>query len=144
MKDPRTGKRISRLNPEEDWIVHDVPELRIVSDVLWRKVKERQGEATRNTRPDLPATPFWERTRPKYLFSGLMKCGRCGGSYTKISVNLFGCATARNKGTCDNRLNVRRDTLEEQLLDCLRSKLMDPDCSGSSPGSSIGRSTASR
>jgi hypothetical protein len=28
-----------------------------------------------------------------------MKCGACGGSYTKISANLFGCATARNKGT---------------------------------------------
>ena len=128
VKDPRTGKRISRQNPEEDWIIHSVPDLRIVSNDLWQQVKDRQGEATRNTRPDLPSTkPFWERTRPKYLFSGLMKCGRCGGSYTKISANLFGCATARNKGTCDNRLNVRRDTLEEQLLDCLRSMLMDPD-----------------
>jgi site-specific DNA recombinase len=128
VKDPRTGKRISRQNPEEDWIINSVPDLRIVSDDLWQRVKGRQGEATRDTRPDLPSTkPFWERTRPKYLFSGLMKCGRCGGSYTKISANLFGCATARNKGTCDNRLNVRRDTLEEQLLDCLRSKLMDPD-----------------
>ena len=30
MKDPETGKRVSRLNPETDWIIQDVPELRII------------------------------------------------------------------------------------------------------------------
>ena len=29
-----------------------------------------------------------------------------------ISADLVGCSTARNKGTCDNRLNIRRDALE--------------------------------
>lgn len=107
MKDPQTGKRISRQNPEEDWIIQDVPELRTVPDELWHAVRARQTESARNTRPDLNTPrPFWERTRPKYLLSGLMKCGKCGGSYTKFSANLFGCATARNKCTCDNRLNV--------------------------------------
>ena len=128
VKDPKTGKRISRLNHECDWIVQDVPDLRIVPNEVWQEVKSRQGKATRNTRPDTKkATPFWERTRPRYLVSGLIKCGQCGGSYTKISANLFGCATARNKGTCDNRLNIRRDKLETRILDCLRTQLMDPD-----------------
>ena len=56
-----------------------------------------------------------------------MKCGACNGSYTKISANLFGCATARNKGTCDNRLNIRRETLEATILDGLKHQLMDPE-----------------
>jgi len=47
--------------------------------------------------------------------------------YTKISENLFGCATTRNKGTCSNRLNIRRETLEATVLDGLRPRLMDPE-----------------
>lgn len=30
LKDPDTGKRVSRLNPESDRVIQDVPELRIV------------------------------------------------------------------------------------------------------------------
>lgn len=44
VKNPATGKRVSRLNPPEQWIVTDVPELRIVDDALWQAVKARQGE----------------------------------------------------------------------------------------------------
>jgi Recombinase len=31
IKDPATGKRRSRLNPEKDWIIKEVPELRIAA-----------------------------------------------------------------------------------------------------------------
>jgi hypothetical protein len=128
VKDPSTGKRISRLNPEADWIIKDLPELRIVDQQLWTAVKQRQLKVKKNTRPDLDGTPpFWRKARPKYLLSGLMKCGQCGGSYTKISKNLFGCATARNKGTCDNRLNIRTQQIEEIILDGLKDQLMDPE-----------------
>ena len=128
IKNPDTGKRISRLNPEEDWIANDLPELRIIPQDLWDAVKDRQGSMSKNTRPDLKTDrPFWEQIRPKYLLSGLMKCGQCGGSYTKISQNLFGCATTRNKGTCDNRLNIRTDAVERIILEGLRDHLMDPE-----------------
>ena len=43
-----------------------------------------------------------------------------------ISAHLVGCSTARNKGTCDNRVNIRRDALEARVLDALRHHLMDP------------------
>jgi hypothetical protein len=61
------------------------------------------------------------------LITGLAKCGACGSSYVKISANLFGCAAARNRGTCSNRLNIRLDTLEQMILDGLRHQLMAPD-----------------
>ncbi|MET4023205.1 hypothetical protein ABIB73_007234 [Bradyrhizobium sp. F1.4.3] len=48
----------------------------------------------------------------------------CGG-YTMISKDLLGCATSRNKGTCDNRLNIRRDALEASVLSGLRTHLME-------------------
>src|SRR5205085_5115658 len=76
-----------------------------------------------------PATSSWSRAkqRPRFLITGLAKCGSCGSSYVKISRNLFGCAAARNRGTCDNRLNIRLDALEQTILDGLRHQLMAPD-----------------
>ncbi|WP_323033285.1 zinc ribbon domain-containing protein [Paracoccus sp. (in: a-proteobacteria)] len=65
--------------------------------------------------------------RPKYLFSGLTKCSCCGGGYSAISATLIGCSTARNKGTCNNRVNIRRDELESRVLNALRTKLVDPE-----------------
>ena len=35
IKDPATSKRVSRINPESDWIRVEVPHLRIVDDALW-------------------------------------------------------------------------------------------------------------
>jgi hypothetical protein len=35
-------------------------------------------------------------------------------------------ASARNKGTCANRLNIRRDELEPRILYALQHRLMDP------------------
>jgi len=32
VKDPSTGKRVSRINPESEWIITEVPDLRIVDD----------------------------------------------------------------------------------------------------------------
>ncbi len=43
LKDPDTGKRIARPNPEAEWIVQDVPGLRIVDDALWDLVRTRQA-----------------------------------------------------------------------------------------------------
>jgi DNA invertase Pin-like site-specific DNA recombinase len=42
VKDPESGKRVSRMNPPESWITTDVPDLRIISDDLWARVKRRQ------------------------------------------------------------------------------------------------------
>ena len=50
IKNPDTGKRVSRLNPESEWIVKDVPELRIVDQDLWERVKARQQGAAQAAR----------------------------------------------------------------------------------------------
>jgi site-specific DNA recombinase len=127
IKDPATGKRISRLNKPDRWIVQQVPDLQIVPPDLWDAVKARQQAIKRNTRPDLGEKPYWAQRRPRFLITGLAKCGTCGASYVKINARLFGCAAARNRGTCENRLNIRQDILERILLDGLRSRLMQPD-----------------
>jgi DNA invertase Pin-like site-specific DNA recombinase len=128
IKDPDTGRRVSRLNDPAQWVIKEVPELRIIEQELWDRVKARQEAMRCDTRPDVRARPC-DRRRPRYLLSGLVVCGSCGGSYTKISANLFGCAAARNKGAavCANLRNVRRDRLEEAVLDALRDNLMNPE-----------------
>jgi DNA invertase Pin-like site-specific DNA recombinase len=127
VKDPATGRRISRLNDRDQWIIREVAELRIVPQHLWDAVKQRQETLKRDTRPDLREKPFWAQRRPRFLVTGLAKCGACGASYVKISRRLFGCAAARNRGTCANRLNIRLEALEELILDGLRHHLMAPD-----------------
>src|SRR5579872_5558543 len=42
VKDPTTGKRVTRYNPTDCLVVNDAPELCIVSEALWQKVKQRQ------------------------------------------------------------------------------------------------------
>jgi hypothetical protein len=52
VKNPNTGKRQSRLNPTDAWIIKEVPELCIVPPELWDAVKARQMQMARITRPD--------------------------------------------------------------------------------------------
>lgn len=119
VKNPDTGRRVSRLNDEAALIVKDVPELRIIDQDLWDRVKERQGVLRK-----LPA--FHEKQRPRMLLSYLLKCGCCGGGFSKVSQSHYGCSTARNKGTCSNRLVIRQDELEGLVIAALQSRLMDP------------------
>jgi hypothetical protein len=70
MKDPDSGKRHSRLNPPDQWVIKEVPELRIVPQDLWDKVKARQLAVKRATRPDRQAGKVWERRRPPLSFLG--------------------------------------------------------------------------
>ncbi|WP_245259139.1 recombinase family protein [Salinarimonas rosea] len=125
IKDPETGKRVSRPNPESAWIVQDVPELRIVDDELWQAAKARQEENAADW--DTSGLNFWDRKRPRYLFSGLVSCGVCGGGVVNINAIRVGCANARNKGTCDNRQTMQREKLEAIVLDGLREHLMEPE-----------------
>ncbi|GBQ42092.1 resolvase [Komagataeibacter saccharivorans] len=126
LKDPDSGKRVSRLNPESEWVIQDVPELRIIEQDLWDAVKARQAETT-FSQPERGNEALNDRRRPRHLFAGLIRCGCCGGGYSMISKDLLGCSTARNKGTCDNRLNIRRDALEASVLSGLRTHLMEPE-----------------
>ena len=89
-----------------------------------RKARQGSISTSRDTRDTSSTDHFREKRRPRYLFSGLRKCGCCGGGYSMISGILLGCSTPRNKGTCDNRTNMRRDELERRVLNALRHHLM--------------------
>src|SRR5262249_23032700 len=79
VKDPETGRRVSRLNPDSGWIVQSVADLRIVDQSLWERVKARQGALTAG-RGTGEAPGYWDRRRPRYLFTGLMRCAALSGA----------------------------------------------------------------
>ena len=126
LKDPATGRRVSRLNPESERIITDVPHLRIVEQDVWDDVKARQKDRASGSRE---STGNWlnDRRRPRHLLSGLVRCGNCGGGFSMISKDILGCSTARNKGVCENRKTIRRDVLEASVLNGLRAHLIRTD-----------------
>ena len=124
IKDPSSGKRQARLNPEHKWVTEEVPSLQIVDDVLWKLVRDKQLSTRRLIKGNSNRTEM--ARRPKYLLSGLLKCGACGGGFSKVSKHHYGCSTARNKATCDNLLVIRRDTVEMLVLLGLKEHLMQP------------------
>ncbi|WP_371425115.1 recombinase family protein, partial [Tardiphaga sp.] len=115
VKDPVSGKRQARVNDPDEWLSSEVAHLRIVDDALWAAVKKRQDiQRIAPFADDQSGKPrIDERRRARYLLSGLTRCGHCGGGYAMISADMLGCSTSRNKGTCANRVNIRRDVLEQ-------------------------------
>ena len=112
----------------EAWVIEEVPHLRIVDHDLWDRVKDRQSSTRRRVSYESNVIRSERARRPRYLLSGLLRCGSCGGGFSKISQHHYGCATARNKGTCDNFLSIRRDIIEAAVLDGLKEHLMHPEC----------------
>jgi len=120
VKDPETGKRISRLNPEDQWVRTDAPELRIIDQETWDRYREVQGEF-------VPNNPLFRYNRPKNLLSGLMQCGCCGGGYILVNRERIGCANRRNRGTCGNGMTMPLATIEAKVLSALQTHLMDDE-----------------
>lgn len=123
IKDPATGRRVTRLNDESALIRQDLPALRIVPQDLWDAAKARQKAL------EAKAPGLWARNRPRYLLSGLVKCGVCGGGYAKINSTHYGCAASKNKGeaVCANRKTIAREVLEARVLSALQTHLMRDD-----------------
>jgi DNA invertase Pin-like site-specific DNA recombinase len=133
IKDPNSGKRVSRPNPEAKWIRTEVPELRIVDDELWRRVKLRQAElakqfeATTNGVRAARAERLNRLRRPAFLLSGLLACGCCGGKFGIVVNDRYGCLGHFRKGICDNGRTIRRDDIERRVLAGLTDKLVSPE-----------------
>jgi site-specific DNA recombinase len=114
-------------SPAEEWIIHDVPSLRIVDEQQWNDVKVRQRHVRHALTHDNIGIRSERARRPVYLLSNLLSCGVCGGGFSKVSQHHYGCSNARNRGTCGNLLTIRRDVLETSVLSGLKTHLMDPE-----------------
>ena len=127
LKDPVSGRRRSRANPQDRWLIQQVPALRIVEDSLWEAVKTRQGAIRESDRvANARATRFWEKRRSRHLLSGVVYCQECGSAYASIGRDYVACSAARGSGNCSNRQSIRRSALERLIIHGLRQRLMAP------------------
>ena len=116
VKDPDTGKRRSRTNPENLWIITHVPDLQIIDQDTWDKaqaLKHRFASRQGN-----------KRQTKKRLLSGLVKCGSCGGAMTIINRERYSCSAKREKGTCNNPVGINAVDLETRVINGLKNILI--------------------
>jgi site-specific DNA recombinase len=127
VRDPSTGKRLSRANPRDQWIEEEVPELRIIPQQLWDKVQGRlQDLADSPTSKAIKAGKFWLMRRPRHVLTGLVACGHCGDSMAVIGKDYLRCSRAHRSAGCRHLKLVRRSTLERIVFDAMRTNLMAP------------------
>ncbi len=127
VKDPDTGKRKRVPRPEQEWIVTEMPDLRIVRQELWDRVKARQAEQRAKSEHVRKALHKNARTGagPKYLFSGLLKCAECGANYVQSDHYRYACSNYVNRGeaVCSNSLKGPRKVVEARLLEGIKRDL---------------------
>ncbi len=129
-KDPRTGKRVARPQPEDKWIVTLVPDLRIIDDGLWQAVKARQAAVTREMPRDETGNPLNRVHRKTHVLSGLIRCGQCGGPMAITAKGRYGCSSYRSSRACTNGRTVPRVEVEERVLSGLKQRLFDTELVG--------------
>lgn len=132
IRHPQTRRRVKRARPESEWIRMEHPELSIVSDELWGRVQEQfrvvRSDYGQKARPGLAL--HWSAKGSRYLFSGLLWCGCCGGRMSIVSgagkraYAKWGCASHHYRGTCENDLTERNEVLEERLLTSLQEQVL--------------------
>jgi hypothetical protein len=91
VRDPDTRAQTYRVRPLDDWVESDAPELRIVPQNLWDRAQVRLALLT--TAPS--GRPQY---KGKYLLSGLLRCGVCGGSYTIRTPYSYACGVNHARG----------------------------------------------
>jgi site-specific DNA recombinase len=124
IKDPESGRRISRPNPKSEWMTADAPELRIIADELFDNVQKRRAERAGSAERHYAS-------RPRRLLSGLLKCGWCRSGYVISGADKRGpylrCSRMVETGLCGNRCTVGVDILEKRILEGIEKQLASPD-----------------
>ncbi len=102
----------------------------MVDDASWIKAKARQEQIKRaiaTTTPSSGGNSLQAAHRARFLLSGLLECGACGGGYTIVARDRYGCATRRQKGLCQNSRTITRQEAEARVLSKLKERLLAPE-----------------
>jgi site-specific DNA recombinase len=139
-KDPKTGKRVARLNPRDQWMVEPVPSLRIIDDHLWEAAQARlqlmrsavlpataPSEDSTPTVPSSTGTRLGRARRPAWPLAGLVKCGVCDGPLTVMGKDRLGCANHHARSICSNNRTILRHRLQAKIFAGLKQRLLAPD-----------------
>jgi site-specific DNA recombinase len=106
--------------PQGEWQTRQAPELRIVSDALWQRVRGRYV-------PHLGRRG--KGASPRTLFGGgMLSCHACGAAVVAINAARYGCSARKDRGpaVCPSGATVLRQVLDTRLLGELRRELLAP------------------
>lgn len=123
VKDPYTGKRVSRPKPKSEWLTAEVPQLEIVPSALFDAV-QAQLEARSNGK----RSGIVNQRRPVRLLSGLIKCAACGSGMSVFGHDKSGrkrvrCSAHTNSGSCPNPQTFYLGDVEALVVDTLAEEL---------------------
>jgi site-specific DNA recombinase len=124
------GTKVKRKRPPSEWVRVEAPQLAIISDELWAKVQEVNQRTRDKSYGRRKGGMERTETSRTYLFSGVTTCGVCGGSFTVVGGKApnvhYGCRNHRYQQSCDARVTIRRERLEQQLIAAISRNLLDP------------------
>jgi DNA invertase Pin-like site-specific DNA recombinase len=141
-KRDRWGQHRQHDRPETEWLRVPVPQLQIVSDALWRAARAQMDtRRAQHSQPrQRPVDPIaGTRTldvEPKYLLTGLGRCGVCGGGWLAHTrdhgtkrAKFYGCATHWKRGArvCSNGLVARVKAIDAEVLATLADDVLRPN-----------------
>lgn len=132
------GIQQQRKRSEKDWIKISIPQLQILSEEEWKAAHDRLNTSRalylRGTKGEL-----WGRRAgkldSKYLLTGLVKCGVCGGSlFVKSSSRkgqrafFYGCMTyhLRGRSACQNAMLIPMKAANETVLTVIEQDVLNP------------------
>src|SRR5882724_2696605 len=131
IKNPETGKRITRKAPEDELIVVPVPDLRIIDQHLWDA-----AHAVREDRALQKFGPSGYLRRPvvarkQHLLAGLLRCGECNGMMSVTASSRIGqrvgCSGATYRKTCTHSKTYDLGKISGEVIDKMALELTRPD-----------------
>jgi len=126
VKDPDTGKRVSRPNPKSEWHYAEAPELEIIPPALFDAVQAQLETRSTGTRKGIVG-----QRRPKRLLSGLIKCGACSSGMAVAGVDRskrtrIRCSAHTNSRACPDPQTFYLDDVEAVVMDTMTRELSAP------------------
>lgn len=123
VRDPDSGRRLSRPNAKTKWQINDVPDLAIIPLALFEAVQNRK-KARSHTHPN-------RQRRPRHILSGLLRCGACGAGMSTNGKDRSGririrCSAATESGTCREAKTFYLETVESAVLAGLQAEMRNP------------------
>ena len=123
VRDPETGKRVSRINPTSDWQRVDVPHLRIVSEEVYNAAQEQRAGRKRAGQRG--------RKKPRHPLSGLLRCGACGAGMSVKDRDRgrlrIVCSQQKETKSCPNKRSYYLDRIEAAVIGAMQEKIGSRD-----------------
>ena len=132
VKAPGTNRRVRRARPQSEWRVVMLPELRIVSDEVWKAVQEKNCRTMAKYSTGGRKGLLGRAQTSPYIMTGFLVCGACGAHLTITSGRggkyaRYGCPQHFQRGVCSNAITIPVQTVEQTFFRQLQEYALSPE-----------------